>query len=283
VNAAFLERQLRSTQANLFRLQGRHQEAFAVDRELRTSIIRSGAKRMLHEALIFESLHHARYGSLEEAISLRREALALNEPDHYPAEFAWCVWELGDLYRLVGDHAAAKTHYEQAQAFFQKYNIHLGVGYTHRGWGLLAFGDGDFDRAREQFQLFLQYTSDHFWSEAYGRCYLGRTLARLQRFEEADASLAQGIEAAMAIGHHDLARIAHLGYAEIACRRNAWEKAVTLAAAVGQDFNTWHETRNEAQAIIEAASEHLSPEAVSKAIERGKALPFEDLLRVAES
>lgn len=281
VEAAFLDQACRATQANLYRLQGKYAEAFAIDRERTLEFLRSGARRWAHEVIIFESLHHARYGSLEEAAALRRQALEMNDPAQYPAEFAWSLWELGDLYRLTGDPEKARDHYERAKVFFQQYDILLGIGYYSRGLGLLAMANDEFDRAREHFEQLLEYTPEHLWSEAYGQGYLGRALAHLRRYSEAEKVLQKGIDVAESIGHRDLALIALLGYAEIAAGKGSWEIALTLTAGIVSDFNTWHEIRKEAGILKETASENLDPEAVDRAVERGKTRSFEELVVLA--
>jgi tetratricopeptide (TPR) repeat protein len=64
-----------------------------------------------------------RLGRYDEAIACQREGLAITErlgERFYRAE---CLRELGSTWHAVGDHAQARTHWEQAREIFAELGV----------------------------------------------------------------------------------------------------------------------------------------------------------------
>ena len=277
IHAEWFLHQLIESRANVFRLEGRHEEAFRCDREIANYYERIGAKRLLYNAIFYESLHHSRYGSLETAFRYRREACEMLDPEAFPLDHAWDCYELGELHRLVGDYDQAMTYFQQAYKVFKQFNIGLGFGFYERGLGYMDFYKGQYMEAMAHFLEMRKFTSDHLWSDSLALMCLGRTTVFLDEWKNAAQYLAEGIALADRIGHMDIKLIGVLGLAELAMQKKDYTKAIRLATLVVRDPRTWNEVREDARAVIHCCTDKLLPADYQKSIEAGGHMALDDI------
>ena len=116
--------------------------------------------------LSFEAL---RYATPEYALQFRQRALAISRKTGRNLAHGWDLWEMGEIYRIMGDYATARDWYDQAVSVFKAGNDQNGSTFYHRGLGEIALGRGDYAEADRQLRISLQLADElnHPWSMVY--------------------------------------------------------------------------------------------------------------------
>lgn len=256
---------------------GQVEQAFEAYRERRKIYEKVGNRRMLGTCLSWESLAASRYKGLDEALELRKRSLEISLEAGNQSDIAWHTWELGEVYRLLGDFEQAREWYMKALPLFEKLREPIKMGYFERGFGDMALSLGNWDEARTHFEQSLAHLRsdqrDHnLWAQAYSLSGLGRALIKLDRLEEAEERLRQGMEMAQRWTSLDIKFLPLVGLADLYTRRGEAVKAVELAAFIISHHASWNETKAQAQAVLADAGERLEEVAREAAVKRGEEL-----------
>ena len=142
----------RTSLAEYYIFLGKIDQAFQAFTELRQFNEKIGNRRKLGTSLSWESLAASRYGSLEYALELRQKSLEIAREVSNQNDIAWHTWELGEIYRLMGDLDQARKYFLEAQPHFEKLNDLIGLGFFHRGYAEIAMLQSNWSEAQHQFQ-----------------------------------------------------------------------------------------------------------------------------------
>ena len=137
--------------------------------ELADSLVQMGHARLAIDSLSRASYESLRYRSREDALRLRQRSLALSRAYGYEIYESWDLWELGQIYREMGDVAKARPCFEQAFQLFEKNNNALGRCFYSRGLGDLAMTEGNYTEAARQYAISRRETevTGHPWQLVY--------------------------------------------------------------------------------------------------------------------
>ena len=137
--------------------------------ELADSLVQMGHARLAIDSLSRASYESVRYRPLEEALRLRQRSVALSRAYGYEIYESWDLWELGEIYRVMGDTAEARQCFERAFQLFEKNNNALGRCFYSRGLGDLAMTQGDYAEAARQYATSRRETeaTGHAWQVVY--------------------------------------------------------------------------------------------------------------------
>jgi tetratricopeptide (TPR) repeat protein len=205
----------------------------------------------VNSSLSFESIYTARYGDLDAARELRRQAIVIAAERRQEPLLAWSYWEMGEIDRLAGDAEAARRHYEQARPLFASHNVYQGIGYYLRGLADLALDAGDPNEARTRFRQSLAEMSDT-WSRAYVMAGLATAALALGEPDEAERELAAA--EALQPTSDIRARLA-VGWAALALAGGDHERAAELARQALAQPAAWSTVRAEAKRILSLIAE----------------------------
>jgi tetratricopeptide (TPR) repeat protein len=275
--------QIWSDLAKIDLLQGNFDQAFHAYHQGLRIYERNGNKRLIGITLSWESLAASRYGTLEHALETRQRSLVIAQEENSLNDYSWALWEMGELYRLMGDFGQAQIWYQKALPLFEKLQDFNGIGSYYRGLGDIALGLAQWEAACQQFQKSLDaLTQDHrawsVWSVAYVQGGLGRSLIGLGKLSEAREVLQKAIQNAQEYNGWDLIFAPLVGCARLYAALGKWEKAVELAAFIVYQRISWHETKRQAQELIESASRDLPSTIVQAAQARGQAMTIDQAL-----
>jgi predicted ATPase/class 3 adenylate cyclase/tetratricopeptide (TPR) repeat protein len=193
----------------------------------------------------WDSIYSLRYGDPREALRHRLEAKAIADEFAIPYEQAWSSWELGEVYRVLGDTAAARQWFETSLPLFQRAGVDLGTGFYWRGLGDLALMAGDAEAAYAHFGRYLEIArrAGFTWSEVYALCGQARAAVDLGRLDEARAGLDEAARLAAGSHRNDLSCLPLAGRAYLAAAEGDAETAGRLAREVLDSPLSWYETR----------------------------------------
>ncbi|MBE2220557.1 MAG: protein kinase [Anaerolineae bacterium] len=117
---------------------GRFEEAFSSYRKTSDAYLEMGITRLAAQVLSKESYEAVRYSTLEHALETRERSLAISQEWGDTWAVAWCLWEMGEIYRVLGDLAAARSWYDKARTVFDEVGDRSGYIFYHRGLGDIA-------------------------------------------------------------------------------------------------------------------------------------------------
>lgn len=263
---------------------GKLEQAFQAYRELKNYSEKRGNRRMLGTNYSWESLQLTRYGSLDYALEMRKKSLEISIEVHNQNDTAYHTWELGEIYRLMGDLEQARKYYRQALALFEKLKNHVGIGFYHRGCGEIAMALGSWSEARTEFELALEFHQKEQpnmgkWGLALYHSRLGVVLVHLGELAAASQHLKTSLGFADGLAHPDTKAVALTGVAHLLLATGKASDALVIASCVIKQLTTWNEVKKEAGLIIQEARGMLSPHNASLMQEHGEAMSIDALSR----
>jgi predicted ATPase/DNA-binding SARP family transcriptional activator len=263
---------------------GKIDQAFHAFEELRCFNEKNGNRRQLGINLSWESLAVSRYGDLDDALHLRKMSLEIALEVENQHDIAWHTWELGEIYRLMGDLEQAREYYQQARPAFEKFQDFIGLGFYHRGCAEIAILQADWAEAQHQYQQALaslerEQRSQKIWALSLCHARLGTVLVQLGAFSEARQHLQTSLSIAEEIAHPELKALALTGIASLLATTGSPVQAVEIAACVASQPTTWNETKAQARLILDAASQALPPPQARLSQARGPTLELDTLTR----
>ena len=241
-----------------------------------------GNRRLLGDCLHQISLTAVRYGSLEQALETRQQALdiAIEIGDRY--QFAWRAWEMGDIYRIAGDFLQAQNWYEKANQIFEEYQVDLGKGMYQRGYGDIALARGRLDEAQQRFQAYLACAEreqpPHIWSLGYARAKLAQVFMARGDTVQGQAMVREALNTTQRRNSVDLSLLALFSQAVGQAAAGNSIQAIELAAFIADHPVSWNETKKQARDHLKAISLDLPGDTVQAAIERAKGYELEDVI-----
>ena len=157
--------------------------------------------------------------------------------------------------------------------------IELGLGYHQRALGDIAVAAGQYSEALEHYQVFALHViqDNHYWSMAQAGARLALVYAWMGNLVESRQKMMASLVDSLDWGEQDLALQAVLAETVCLVEEGKKEQAVELAAFITSHRNCWNETRQQAKAIPELASEDMPAEAVQAAIQRGQGFTLEEV------
>ncbi len=234
--------------------RGEPERMFALFDEMLAMSRRVGNYRLECWTLGWDSIYAQRYHSLERALFKRQAALLLAEEFGLEYDRAWSAFELGDIYRVMGDPVAARRWYDAALPRFERQAQSMGVAFHHRGLGDLALAAGRWAEARAHHQTYLDWAVESdTWSRIYALCGLGRAEMGLGSADEALGHFRAALRLATRSGRSDTVMLPVACLAHLAAARGRAATAARLAAAVVNSPLTWIETRDWARPLADAA------------------------------
>ena len=263
--------------------QGETQRGFAIYHEEIRHHERRGNLLQMADTLHYEALTANRYSTRDHALTVRQRSLEvfkkIGTRDSQSA-VAFCIYELGEIYRVFGDKEKAIEHFEHARLEFERLNLHVGLGYYYRSQGDLAINESRFEDALEFYKKYGVYLlqENHLWSIAQVHGKLALAHAHLGNINEARSEIKTSLEKTRGWAEFDLELIALLAEPICLINEGKMEQAIKLAAFIKNHPASWHETRWLAQEILDWAVQGLPEEVIHAAIDRGKALNLESLV-----
>lgn len=224
--------------------QGRPEKMFPVFDEMLAMSRRVGNYRLECWTLGWDSIYAQRYHTIERALFKRQGALMLAEEFGLEYDKAWSAFELGEVYRLMGDEAAARNWYNLSHPQFEQQGQDMGLAFYQRGLGDLALGREDWAEAHERHSAYLNWANkEDTWSHIYALCGVGRAEIGLGRHDEALAHFREALQLAVSSRRRDTVSLPVACLARLAVESGHSALAGLLAAAVVASPLTWIETR----------------------------------------
>ena len=224
--------------------QGRPERMFPVFDEMLAMSRRVGNYRLECWTLSWDSIYALRYHSPERALFRRQAAMLLAEEFDLTYDRAWSALEIGDVYRVMGDAAAARRWFDTALPLFRQMGDRQGEAFYRRGRGDLAQAAGEWDAAYEHHAAFHAWADGRdTWARIYALCGMARAAVALDRPDEALGRLRTALHLAVASGRRDTEALPVAGLAHLAVAVGRPALAGRLAAAVVASPLTWIETR----------------------------------------
>jgi DNA-binding SARP family transcriptional activator/predicted ATPase len=262
---------------------GKIDQAFHAFEELRCFNEKTGNRRMLGTDLSWESMAASRYARLDYALETRLKSLEIAQEVGNLNDIAWHTWEMGEIYRLMGDLGSASKYYHEAVLLFEKINDVNGLGFYHRGCAEIAILQGNWLEARRQYEQALVFLekdqTGKIWGLTFFHARLGVTLIQLGSFSEAKQHLKTSISLAEILAHPDLKAVPLTGIASLLAATGIPEQAIEIAACVAYQSTTWNEVKKQAGIILEAAMQTLPADDARFWKEHGEGMEIDKLSR----
>ncbi|MCB8935803.1 MAG: hypothetical protein H6663_10090 [Candidatus Promineofilum sp.] len=224
--------------------QGQPERMFPIFDEMLAMSRRVGNFRLECWTLSWDSIYALRYHSLERALFKRQGAMLVAEQFGLAYDRAWSSLELGDIYRVMGDAAAARRWFDSALPQFEQQEMAQGRAFYRRGLGDLALGRGAWAKAYEHHRAFLDWADGRdTWSHIYALSGVGRAATGLGRLDEALAYLRRALSLTVSGSRRDTVSLPVACLAHLAAAAGRADLAGRLAAAVAASPLTWLETR----------------------------------------
>jgi tetratricopeptide (TPR) repeat protein len=238
--------------------RGDPERMFPVFDEMLAMSRRVGNFRLECWTLSWDSIYALRYHSTERALFKRQGAMVLAEEFGLEYDRAWSALEIGDVYRVMGDTAAARRWFDAALPQFEQQGDRQGLAFHRRGLGDLALAAGEWAAAYDHHHAFLDWAEGRdTWARIYALCGLGRAAVALGRPDEALARCREALRLAVDSGRHDAEALPVAGIAHLAAALGRPALAARLAAAVAASPLAWIETRAVAQAVVLAGEQGM--------------------------
>jgi len=267
--------------ADFYFRQGKYEQGFALFKDEQRELERMGQIRRLEATLHWEGLFAYRYSSYEHALRLRQHSLGMIRKLGSQSDLAWRLFELGEVHRIFGEPEKALDFYNQALPMFQKMNMSLALGFDQRARGDLALDEKRYSDALVHYHKFDAYVREdnHLWGMAQSQGRIALTLAYLGEPEQARKEMGSALARAYEYREDDLALQTLL--AEAVCRLQGKniEAAIELVSFLQDHPGSWNETKQQANGIFKIAAHNLTPETVLAAVERGKGLEFDSVVK----
>jgi tetratricopeptide (TPR) repeat protein len=273
-------------QAEIDMLEGDLDQAVLAYQEQRRAFEKIGYRRGLGFSLSWESMAAARYGTLEHALQTRLKSLEIAREIGHHNDIGWFIWELGELYRLMGNYDQACSCYQQSFPLFEELPDFNGLGFYYRGLGEIALELEDWEEARSQFQKSIEVLEHEHrymrpWSIGYAQAGLGISLIGLGNYSKARQVLQDSIRNGESCGHVDLMLVSLVGFARLYAATGSCASSIELATLVINHRLTWNEAKKRAHTVLEIASRVLPDMIVQAAQIRGLAMTFEEAVAYA--
>lgn len=266
--------------AQINTLEGNLDQAVLAYHEQRRAFEKIGFRRGLGFSFSWESIAASRYGTLDHALQTRLKSLEFAREVGHHNDIGWATWELGEVYRLMGDYEQACLHYQQSFPLFEELPDFNGLGFYYRGLGEVALELEQWTEARYQFQKSIEVLEQEHrymrpWSIGYAQIGLGLSLIGLRNFSEARQVLQDSIRNGECCGHVDLMLVSLVGFARLYTATGSFESGIELATFVLDHPLAWNEVKKRAFAVIEAASNDLPEDIILVSQARGQAITLE--------
>jgi predicted ATPase/DNA-binding SARP family transcriptional activator len=259
---------------------GKIDEAIHAYEEIRQYNAKMGFRRTVGTDLSWESLHLSRYGSLDSALKLRLSSLEIAKEVDNQHDQAWATWELGEVYRLMGQVEQARKYYQEALPVFEHIREFIGIGFYYRGCGDLAAMQGDWEKARQAYQEAMSYHEKEMrgnreWGLALTNARMGTALMHLGQLDEAKQYLKTSLVLAVGWKNPDLKAVPLVAIAGWLAESGSLEKAVELATCVVTKATTWNEVKQQAGEILEGAKRGLPADSVIDWVRKGEKMSID--------
>ena len=224
--------------------RGQPEKMFPVFDEMLAMSRRVGNFRLECWTLGWDSIYALRYHSVERALFKRQGALLLAEEFGLEYDKAWSAFELGEVYRVLGDETSARNWYDLSLPQFEQQGQDMGLAFYQRGLGDLALGRGDWQEAYERHNTYLSWAgSEDTWSHIYALCGVGRADMALGRPDNALTHFRDALKLAVSSRRRDTVSFPIACMAHLAAEAGHPALGGRLAAAVIASPLTWLETR----------------------------------------
>jgi predicted ATPase len=266
--------------------QGNLEQACHAYQEQRRIYEKAGNRRLIGINLSWESMATSRYGALEHALETRKRSLEIAQEENSLNDLSWALWEMGELYRLMGNFEQAKIWYQKSLPYFEKIQDNNGIGFYFRGLGDIALELKQWEEAYQQFQksihaLTYEHRAWSTWSLAYVQAGLGRALIGLGKFPEAREVLQKAIHNTQEYNSWDLIFVPLVGFARLFVALGEPQRAIELAEFIFSDPLSWNETKNQAREVLEEASRNLPENVAQAALRRSQAMTMDKAVELA--
>jgi len=204
-------------------------------------------------ALAWESSYALRYDTIDHAMRARNEALAAARDSNSPYDTAWSLWNMGEIYRVMGDPAEARRYISRAEAMFQELHNAMGLSYVEFGFGSVALTAGDPAEARERLNRFLEQSRlqpANRWNEINALIWLARADIALGRDEAAREGLSEALCLMARNEMYELGPGALAAVAELASAAGRLGLCAALCARLLPLPLTWVETRHQLARLV---------------------------------
>jgi tetratricopeptide (TPR) repeat protein len=253
---------------------GEFEIAFRYYQKMGQIYIEKGYKRTAAHALSKESYEALRYSDIDHARRTRQQSLTYSRQVGDSFNEAWSLWEMGEIYRVMGNYDDARRCYEDAKTILDKFDDRNFYIFYHRGLGDIALVRSDFDDAASQFGESLKQAraADHAWGMSYAFTGLGRAAIGLGDHQAARGHLLEALLHAKRADEHGIALVALGGVAEFLAARDEAERAYEMGTFVVNHHVSWRETKERATAIQELVKASLASDLAAVAQERSRNL-----------
>ena len=167
---------------------------------------------------------------------------------------AWSLWELGEIYRVMGEHDKARSCYEDHKALLDRFEDPNGITFYHRGLGDLALARNDLGEAERQFGESLKYAlaAGHSWAMSYALTGLGRASSDSGNYTRSRDYFAQALKRVKEADELGIALVVLAGVAELYAASGEPERARDLARLIVNHPVSWRETKERVRTILES-------------------------------
>ena len=225
-------------------------------------------------ALSKESFEKARHGDIEEALQIRRTCLDIILDTGLTYQIAWNYWEMGELLRVKGDAAAAAEWYERAYQIFDREQDHIGRSYYFRGMGDIALEKKNYESARDYFStsVDLAKSANHTWMVCYCLSKLARAEVESRDVKSARKNFRDAFQYGMKTLDKGILLVALVEYAAFCSKIGSDVKAVELSSLISHHFAGWHETKKQAECLLDSLRKSLPLKTFNQAQKDGRSL-----------
>lgn len=226
--------------------------------EMADAFLRYGRLQSAVAGLSRESYETVRYGDPAHALKLREQCLALSRQagDHFIE--AWDCWEMGEVYRVMGQYEPARHWFELSRKLFHDRDSDAGDSFYYRGLADLALAEGELATAESHYRQAIEWAEQtgHPWQHTYALAGLAMAELAGHRIIEAAAHLVEALRLARDRNETGgLALMTMTRAGQLLRHLGREERAAELARLALLHSLTWNETRDEAHRLLEEVRE----------------------------
>lgn len=238
---------------DIYLQMGEFETAFRHYQAMNQAYEEKGATRAAAHMLSKESYEALRYSDIDHARRTRQRRLAFAREVGDIFSEAWSLWELGEIYRVMGERDKARSYYEDHKALLDRFEDPNGVTFYHRGLGDLAPARNDLGEEERQFGESLKYAlaAGHSWAMSYALTGLGRASSGSGNYARSRDYFAQALERAKEADELGIALVALAGVAQLYAATGEAQPAWHLATLVVNHHVSWRETKEKARTVLE--------------------------------